>query len=112
MKQVTSSISKSGRDCVQLYFDPEGKESVGDRMVEEGVHVARAEDQEIGTGMGHSARDEHGMELEVESLSTGDCVVTDGNHGSRGNHGGNHGSRRNPKGSLMAKVTTALQLLQ
>ena len=40
--RVMSSCNKSedGRDSVELYFDPEGRESVADRMVQDGFYVA------------------------------------------------------------------------
>ncbi len=44
MKVVSSSTeSEDGRDSVELYFDPEGRESVAGRMVRDGFYVAHAD---------------------------------------------------------------------
>ena len=41
MKVVSSS--EYGRDSVELYFDPEGRESVADHLVREGYFVAHSD---------------------------------------------------------------------
>ncbi len=64
--RVVSSSSESehaGCDAVEVYFDPEGQESVADRLVREGYFVAHQTDtsepqsQKVGTKVSKSPGD-------------------------------------------------------
>lgn len=70
MKHV-ADLAECGRGLVELYFDPDGRESVVEHMVSEGYYVSRAETRNgtIGAGMElklaeNGTKSEHGNGIE------------------------------------------------
>ena len=107
-KGPVASPTVRGRDYVELFLDPDGKDNVVDRVIEEGYYVSRSNQILEGDGMGIESASKPGPEVECGGPMSANAAVevmssTDEPLAVSSNRGKKH--------SLMALVNSALEHL-